>query len=847
MLAQQAEGPGSRSGSQGTGSNPHNHQSAGNLLLAKSVLFTGWAPGTMPNGDNFDEEWNLFVKACGLSKQKSVFDAKKAWKAFSDVLEFTHADEKIFSDTMFAALTKALGTTWDAQNSTGTTIVLKNQSFGFAANHSRTHLGFSGSYGISKNNICVHCVVVFGGKDGTFKRHDGTKITTYEHNDLTAIVELKMSNKSCNEVKTVDYGSGPMVVDIPDLTEPSGYGPLAQTIFYSIDVLNCLVRRGRPVAQIPLTLLAAINDTGKRRKVALPDIQKLTRLRCVDACLNIPQTLGVGFKYTIKHQIPFSPATTARTAAAMYLRALREGVEHANAIVEGCQRKPWPNPTSLCGVVTYHVTFRNIEATGVSMIASPIPGAHLTLGENQEPFEESIADVQTFSTMSDKDTYLNQKNAVTELHERGTDESSDAHGGQANPDQQCSQVPWSVHQGELFRCDSATFSTKLMGGAVFSKGVTAARLLIKISWATVHSTLVPLHACLEALSTLSSDSEQDLKDVISKVLLAVACDAAQGTMVTVMKDLTLGGYTDSGDDSIIPFGPLEHGKIRQENKLSNLWSAFGSLLENILHPMAEQGIAHLDIRPCKDETYNILIRSVGDIMELRLVDYESVARIPITFTPAKNNHPAIHPQDLPYDSKAFDYLWWQTLWIAFVWQSRNPLQDSTEFVKSLFTVNGSPVNVSFQRFVSSDAWDSLSSMRNGQNGITAANIMTTIKLISEAFSSLSQQHQQSIARTGPSHRSRGRGSQRWCSAQKGLKSIDSDPAVNRTITSVTARTTSQGSIRQSTQQITFTMMGASIVPDRLSLPAYQEATAASDSTKTTAHLPQKRAGHSTSA
>jgi hypothetical protein len=742
----------------------------------------------------------------------------EAGAAFQDVFESTHSSESDFSDELFKALRKTLGDTFnEVPGSKGKAIVLKNQGFGFAENYSREGSGYSKLYALSTKSCCDHCVLVF---PNTFISDDGTEFVAYEHNDVTAVVELKMSDTSCKEIKaellqelnaiwktlTMDrlvemmgradataMGYNTTTTDTtavccmegqfaaaqaaffyvvreidfptnPDLK--SGYGPLAQTIMYGLDVFHCLARRGLLVILIPLTIVAGFKQVTetKKRKADLIDADStgasrahltdthahltdpqtpLTKphaatLCCVDAHLNIPQVVGEAFSYTIKHQIPFELEYAGRMAAATYLRTLCEGVKHAIAIEEGRRRKPWPNPKSLCGVVTDCIDFCNIKATGVSMIACPIPGAHLTVGASQEPFGESIADAVTFRTtsMHGEDNDPNQKPATRQLQDRGTDVLSDAHGGQSDPDPQSQDQakspkgPWSIRQGELFRCHSASFSTRRMGGAVFSDAVTMAQPLIKISCVTVHSTLVPLHVCHEALSTLSSDSEQTLKDEIAKVLCAVAYNASRGLLATAMKDLTLGGYSDSGEYSDIPFGPLEHEKIRQAQSLPNLWSAVESLVKTVLLPMARLGIVHMDIRPYKEETHNIMFRmGVDGNMELRLVDYESLA--PITHSTEGKNHPAINSGDLRQRS-ALEYLWWQMLWLAFVWQSEDPPKDSSHFIKFSFK-KLTPHGKKFHTFVGHEAWNKLSPMYEDRSGITEAYIMKMMSIISKVI------------------------------------------------------------------------------------------------------------------
>jgi hypothetical protein len=93
------------------------------------------------------------------------------------------------------------------------------------------------------------------------------------------------------------------------------------------------------------------------------------------------------------------------------------------------------------------------------------------------------------------------------------------------------------------------------------------------------------------------------------------------------------------------------------------------------------------------------------------------------------NHTAINPSDLPKRS-AFEYVWWQTLWLAFVWQSNEPLSDPDTFVQSLFEPK-TPTSESFRHFVREDTWSKLLSIYQ-DGSITEDSICESMNLIAVA-------------------------------------------------------------------------------------------------------------------
>jgi hypothetical protein len=83
--------------------------------------------------------------------------------------------------------------------------------------------------------------------------------------------------------------------------------------------------------------------------------------------------------------------------------------------------------------------------------------------------------------------------------------------------------------------------------------------------------------------------------------------------------------------------------------------------------MAKLGIVHTDIRfdPTSRNMCNIVYIEENDIIEMALIDYESLTKYPvgIRFEQAY----AISHEDVPGVQSAFQFLFLQVLWAAYVW------------------------------------------------------------------------------------------------------------------------------------------------------------------------------------
>jgi hypothetical protein len=495
--------------------------------------------------------------------------------------------------------------------------------------------------------------------------------TTYDQRDVTATVELMMGNTNCREFLTHSKG---MSLEMPDLG--SKHGPYGQTIMYALDTMQCLTRRGIHASQISLT---AVASTRKRN-----DTEADTTLCCVHGALHVPQKVGQYMEYSVSTQISFnSSAGSSEAAATLYIQTLREGMEYAGQIELEHQNRA-ALPTSLCGATASGYgtfQFKGITATGVRLIASPIPGAEIL-----------------------------------------------ANG-------------WSVHQGELFCCDSVTFSGNTL---LFSGASQATNVLIKVSSAPVHDALVPIETCAPILQVLCLSGDASLKREIGNTLIAAAADF-RGTLVTVMQDLSQSLYPESHPSSASApagFKVLNHREILGSGKVCALWDAFQTLVEKVLLPMANCDVIHMDIRPGWEKTYNVLLRDTDEGMELRLIDFESLT---VPFKGSVRNDPAICCDDVAVldELSAHSYLWWQILWMAFVWQHRGPAGEepphSRAFVLYLFDEgddDGDAYRSEFKNFVGDNVkWVQLSSM--SKNGIAGgAEIQRSMKILSDAFSRL---------------------------------------------------------------------------------------------------------------
>jgi hypothetical protein len=194
--------------------------------------------------------------------------------------------------------------------------------------------------------------------------------------------------------------------------------------------------------------------------------------------------------------------------------------------------------------------------------------------------------------------------------------------------------------------------------------------LVKISCKTVHNTLIPLRDCYDALSTLeqlletSSDRNNVFSPLLASALIANRC------LVTVMEDL-------SSSYIAVPFVAV--------TERAALWKLFQDLVNKVLLPLAELDIVHSDIRcvPFSQITgtyciYNILY-GVNSSTGLKLIDYDSF--VPISslctfFASCAVSRSCLHSS---CKDSAVEFLFWQVIWMAFVWSPASDIEVAVDF------------------------------------------------------------------------------------------------------------------------------------------------------------------------
>lgn len=227
---------------------------------------------------------------------------------------------------------------------------------------------------------------------------------------------------------------------------------------------------------------------------------------------------------------------------------------------------------------------------------------------------------------------------------------------------------WSISQGDLFKGVVNLHEILKQGDISFidfrsddeKQNTADIHVLVKVFSTAVHNLLI---TPLETIATLRDVrlGKQKLVEQIGKVLYAVVRTGSGG--ITIMSDLRMAGYT-----TLTP--NLDAG-----NHLTALWTGFKDLVKKVLLPLAEMTIIHPDIRPGYDVTFNILcawIRNDGteEVASMRLIDLESLVWIGNWLVPQEND--VVDGRFLPRfcDCNAITYVWWQCIFIAYVWKNK---------------------------------------------------------------------------------------------------------------------------------------------------------------------------------
>jgi hypothetical protein len=204
-----------------------------------------------------------------------------------------------------------------------------------------------------------------------------------------------------------------------------------------------------------------------------------------------------------------------------------------------------------------------------------------------------------------------------------------------------------------------------------------------------------------------------------------------------MKDLRVGEEK---------FQILEHQKYRLDGKLPQLWSAFCLLVNSLLLPMANVNVIHLDIRSTATFTYNIMVCASNDVVELRLIDYDSL--VFCDSTSGTKQEDAVYWRDLDdavvtvkgiSKKSAHRYLLWQVLWIVFRWHtppsasavlgSLAEKPTASNFLISLFKEN---YYMDFKKWLGTKTVESIKKTLETET-ITATSITDTLASLAGAF------------------------------------------------------------------------------------------------------------------
>jgi hypothetical protein len=340
-------------------------------------------------------------------------------------------------------------------------------------------------------------------------------------------------------------------------------------------------------------------------------------LRCVLGSVHLPEKIGDPFRFLVDRCIPFSEET-GKLAVAIYLKTMCFGLATANSI----NNRILQGAVSLCC---------STPLTKLQFHSSPVSDAARTSGSVK------VSQADLFSIETAKNTLVQDV-----LSDLSTDISSDEY---------------------------STFR-------FFEPGPETVRCLVKVHCRSVHNSAISPEASSTAFKRLASAND-NLKQEISKVLLASVYIAGGIWLVTVMRNLSPTYGLLSHDNNNFPPG-------------SQLWAAFAKLVKNVLLPTADIHIVHTDIRfsPDKNTTYNILGSRNGDgSIDLRLIDFESL----VVYGPNTRRYPE-HTYAISMDHfstrSAHEFLFWQVLWMAYAWCPRQAHEDTvtaSDFVQGLFS------------------------------------------------------------------------------------------------------------------------------------------------------------------
>jgi hypothetical protein len=233
---------------------------------------------------------------------------------------------------------------------------------------------------------------------------------------------------------------------------------------------------------------------------------------------------------------------------------------------------------------------------------------------------------------------------------------------------------WIISQGELFGGKLNVSETLLRSNSertdFFAETFSESKevdVIAKVSSLTVHNVLIDPNKALRALERLKMQGKT-IKEIGTVLFSVIEMEAG---LVTIMADLSKQGYRT--------LKPKE-----QQDKLALLWAGFADPVENVLLPMAENGIIHPDIRPGFDVTSNILCKLEDNDTRavIKLIDYESLILFKKWIAPSHDGRYIARSSSL----NATMFVWWQSICLAYAWDHQldaNALRHGKYYFQSL--------------------------------------------------------------------------------------------------------------------------------------------------------------------
>jgi hypothetical protein len=640
--------------------------STADVLIARRIICDLMASREHdPDRVSFDQEWDLFIGAARVltpgANSPTHDDAAKALNRFLQVIMGEYEDKEAFKTTLFRELRASLGGfCGDVGEVVGSPVAMSSSTAGSDDEESSARSESDSddevvSYRIMLKGSRVGFVTDFGlGKDS---RSDmACVVYRGDACDMTATVELELSNTACKPYEI-------------SLDLKTAHAPMAKALLLGTDVWYSLARRGyKEEPRGPVTISAVVLASNKKKAErgksrAAPSSKKRKaknrrpHLCCMEAFLTIPTQLGGRFRYRVNHCVTVPPLSNDeqdeenayKEALAVFIKTLRIGLTRAQALLED------KGAVSLCC---------SPPRDDLLLIASPIPLAAVTRVAGMP--DVTVTQGELYRV---KDTSVNVQTWILEIEET------------------------KVH---VF--DGATISS--------------AQSLVKISFGSVHGSLVPVADNWAALNCIAGSGI--VKDTLANILLACAFVNSL-CLVTVMRMVTPG----------LAVGPPDAFDTHRR-----CWEAFRRLTISTLLPMADIGVVHNDIR-YDPETLCFSNIILDDNEEFRMIDFESLVILSNEASDLPLQDHAISLMHRLFRS-AHEFVLWQVLWAAYVWYPRSQSEAITTALEFVEEFSSQRLR-GFTDWIQNYSQNGLDTIYRNLTGTTKAGVEQPLDIISGVF------------------------------------------------------------------------------------------------------------------